>query len=270
MRRIVTLTTDFGVSDNFIGVMKGVILNIAPDAAIVDLTHGIPPQNVIAGALALESAVDFFPRGAIHVGVVDPGVGTDRRPIALSTERAIYVGPDNGLFDLALRRTPLRQAVHLTNTSMFRSPVSATFHGRDIFASVGGHLVAGVPFRSLGDPIDTLVKLDIPEPMYEADALRLQVIAADRFGNLVTNLERARLESWAAEPNNVVVHIRGREVRIHRTYADVGPGDLVAYVGSGGRLEIGVNGGSALEALGAVIGDDVILRRGGLFPANLP
>jgi len=261
MRRIVTLTTDFGTADTFVGVMKGVILSLAPDAVLVDLTHEIPPQDAMAGALALESAVEYYPRGTLHVAVVDPGVGTDRLPIAISTERATFVGPDNGIFTLALRKTPLRQAVRLSNSTYFRHPVSATFHGRDIFASVAGHLAAGVPFRSLGDPIDRVVELALPEPKWKGEELELRVLWIDRFGNLVTNLDRPTFDRTGL-PESVTLHAGGLTVHgICRTFGDVGRGEPVAYFGSGGRLEVAVREGSAQEASGARRGDCVVLTR---------
>jgi S-adenosylmethionine hydrolase len=262
MRRIITLTTDFGLADTFVGAMKGVILSVAPDAAMVDLTHEIPAQDIIAGALALESAVDFFPRGTIHVAVVDPGVGTTRRPIAISTERAIYIGPDNGLFTLALRKTPLRQLVRLSNTSYFRQPVSATFHGRDIFASVAAHLVAGVPYHALGERIESLVELEVREPMEQGDEILLRLLTIDRFGNLITNLRRERFEAWADDRERLRIETGGMEIRgIHATFGDVESGEPVAYFGSGGRLEIAIRDGSAAAVVGARRGDSIVLRR---------
>jgi len=262
MRRIITLTTDFGLKDTYVGVMKGVVLSVAPDAVVVDLTHGVPPQDILSGALALESAVDYFPRGTIHVAVVDPGVGTDRRPIAISTERAIYIGPDNGLFTLALHKTPVRQAVRLSNSSYFRHPVSATFHGRDVFASVAAHLAAGVPFHALGERIESLVELDVPEPMEQGDELRLKILAVDRFGNLITNLRRDRLDAWAERTEGLRIELGAMEVRgIQSTFGDVAPGSPVAYFGSGGRLEIAIRNGDAAGFLGLSPDDPISLRR---------
>src|ERR1044071_10245 len=161
---IITLTTDFGETDTYAGVMKGVILGIAPDASIVDLTHGITSQDIVGAALALESALDYFPDGTIHVAVVDPGVGSDRKAIAIQTENFFLVGPDNGLFSLALDRHPHLQAIHLTNSQFHLKSVSATFHGRDIFAPVAAQIARGAPLLDLGAPIEDLTKLVIPKP----------------------------------------------------------------------------------------------------------
>ncbi len=159
---IITLTTDFGFRDTFAGVMKGVILSIAPAAQIVDLCHGIPPQDILAGALALEESAAFFPRGTIHVAVVDPGVGSDREAIAVETERAFYIGPDNGLFDLVVKKERLKRAVKLQNPRYRLPAVSATFHGRDIFAPAAAHLANGVALDEFGAPIAPLTELAIP------------------------------------------------------------------------------------------------------------
>lgn len=248
---IITLTTDFGATDNFAGVMKGVILGIAPDAAIIDLCHEIPPQDILAGALALESAVDYFPPGTIHLAVVDPGVGSERAAIAVETDRFILVGPDNGVFTLAVDKCGQFQAVELTNPEFHLSPLSATFHGRDIFAPVAAHIAKGARLFELGEPVEQLCRIALPVPKTHGFVLEAQVLRSDRFGNLITNLTQARYDAWmAGRVQSARVQIGETTVgEIRRTYADVEPGAPVAYFGSGGRLEIGVRNGSAAQVM---------------------
>jgi S-adenosylmethionine hydrolase len=257
--RIITLTTDFGQSDPFVGIMKGVILGIAPQAAIVDLCHGIPPQNITAGALALEAALGYFPPGTIHVGVVDPGVGGSRAAVAIETGRAIYVGPDNGLFSLALLQDSMVRAVHLTNPAYHCHPVSATFHGRDIFAPVAAHLANGVPLKEFGEPVEELVSLDLSEPDLVPDALVAHVLHSDRFGNLITDL-RADHPLSVRVHNSPLIFVGGATIKgVSRTYSDVPDGLPVAYFGSGGRLEIGICNGSASEVYGVTPGGTILI-----------
>ena len=258
-RPILSLTTDFGLADSYVGVMKGVILGICPEAALVDLSHTIAPQDVQQAAFVLATAAPYFPPGAVHLVVVDPGVGSERRPIAVQTERAVFVAPDNGVLSLALAQDPPRRAVHLTNPAYHRAPVSATFHGRDIFAPAAAHLACGLELDRLGEllsPTD-LVALPAVEPQRQPDGTWLgRVLHVDHFGNLITNFRAAHL-SLAAEPILTV----GREkiAGLHRTFADVAPGELVVYLGSSGYLEIAVRDGNAAERLGAGVGEGVHL-----------
>jgi S-adenosylmethionine hydrolase len=261
---IITLTTDFGTSDPFVGMMKGVILGIASAASIVDLCHEIPPQDILAGALALESAVEYFPVRSIHLAVVDPGVGTDRAPIAIETNGSILVGPDNGLFTLVLARSPLIRAVRLTNPQFHRSQVSATFHGRDIFAPVAAHLALGIPIAELGERIGEIRQLDIPRPIITKREMSATVLNIDHFGNLITNITIDELRAWMEERvlANVEVHAGIAKVTgINQTFADVAPGMPVAYIGSGGRLEIGVRNGNAASALQVARGAEISVHK---------
>lgn len=257
---LITLATDFGTRDPFVGLMKGAILSIAPGATIVDLTHAIEPGDILAGALALEAVVGVFPPEAIHVGVVDPGVGSSRAAVALRTDAGVFVGPDNGLFTLALARAPLRRAVRLTNPRYHRPAVSATFHGRDIFAPVAAHLALGASLDDLGEPIDKLVTLDVPRPRRDGDTLILHVLHVDRFGNLITDLVASEHPDWLSARSRLLVGdttIRS----IRRTFADVAPGQPVAYVGSLGRLEIAVRDGSAAATMRVGRGETITLCR---------
>lgn len=256
---IITLTTDFGLSDPFVGAMKGGILGIAPNATLIDLCHDVPPQNILVGALMLEAACPYFPTGTIHVAVVDPGVGSERAPIAIETEQGRFVGPDNGLFTAILERDPMRRAVRLTNPVYHRHPVSATFHGRDLFAPVAAHLAAGAPFEDLGEPIRELVSLPLPRPVPRDGGLELHILHVDRFGNLVTDLRPDDLARFAGN-RPVLLRVGETEIAgIRRTYADVERGEPVAYFGSAGRLEIAVREGSAAEWLGLRPGEAVWL-----------
>lgn len=254
---VVTLLTDFGLHDPYVGIMKGVILSRAPMATIVDLTHGIPPQQVALGALALRSAVKFFPAGTIHVAVVDPGVGSQRRAIAVRTGVHIFLGPDNGLLALAAPAEERREVRELTNAGLFCHPVSKTFHGRDIFAAVAGHLAAGVPFANVGPEVTDIVELDLPAPSASGNVVRGQVLYVDHFGNLVTNFDPQSLSCFAA--GRVWFRIRNSWVYgIVSTYADLPPGATGALFGSWGLLEITQRNGNAAAALGARVGDELV------------
>ncbi len=249
----ITLTTDFGTGDSYVAQMKGVIAGIAPHARVIDGTHDLPAQNVLAAAVVLDSMVDAFTDGTIHLVVVDPGVGTGRAAVAVKTSRFTLVGPDNGVFTLVLERYPPTAIVRLTDEAYHRDSVSVTFHGRDIFAPVAGYLANGVAIERLGEPVTTLVNLNIPEPREAGSRLTGVVLVADHFGNLVTNLSRDRCDVWLGQRDmaGVVISVKGYEIgAVRRTYADVEPGEAVAYFGSSGRLELAVRNGSAREKFG--------------------
>ncbi len=257
--RIVTLTTDFGYRDPFVGIMKGVVSAINPAAAIIDLTHGVAPQDVTGGALALAAAVDFFPEGTIHVAVVDPGVGGNRRPVLLETDRACYVGPDNGLLSLAVGRQRLTRVIHLSNPEFHLRPPSNTFHGRDIFAPAAAHVSRGVPPEELGEPVEAFEELNIPVPEEQGgNRIRGEVIYVDGFGNLTTNIRREDLQGF--EPGGVSVRVGDRVIRrLSANYASAGTGNYLALVNSWGLLEISRCDGSAEAGLGAGVGAPVLL-----------
>ena len=270
---IITLTTDFGTADTFVGQMKGVILGIAPGATVVDLTHEVPPQDTVAGALAVESAVDAFPDGTIHVVVVDPGVGTSRRALAVRATRHVYVGPDNGVLTLALRRDEPVAMVDVTNPRYLRPRPSATFHGRDVFAPAAAYLATGVPLTDLGPAVDHAIALGLPQPDVTPEGVTAHVLAADRFGNLVTDLTGAALSAWLGghDAGGVTVHAGEQAIAgVRRTYGDVPQGAMVAYVGSGGRLEVARRGGSAAALLGLKRGHPVHLVRANASAAPQP
>lgn len=262
---IITLTTDFGTADTYVAQMKGVILGIAPCAILIDVTHAVPPQDVLAAALALESLVGAFPLGTIHIAVVDPGVGSDRAVLAVRTENGIWIAPDNGLLTAVMDRERIIETIQLTNAQYHRQPVSATFHGRDIFAPVAAHLATGVPLSTLGEPASTPKRLPLPQPIVHADSLELHAIHTDRFGNVITDLIESQLESWRHDQPNASVSLQaGNETidGISRTFADITPGKPLAYIGSGGRLEIAIRNGHAATELGLAPGSIISLKSG--------
>jgi hypothetical protein len=256
--QIITLTTDFGTQDWFAGAMKGVILGIAPRAVVVDLTHELPAGEVRGGAFALAAGCRWFPKGAVHVAVVDPGVGSARKAIAVKTADYFFVGPDNGVLSLALTRENIRSVHRLENEKFFLTPVSRTFHGRDIFAPVAAHLSRGVAIHQLGPAQKDFVRLPWPKPRQARTGLEGEVVFIDRFGNTITNIENSRLNS----PGNYRI-FAGRKCLcpVKDFYQAVPAAQAVAVPGSSGFLEIAVNGGSAAQRFRLKIGDRVNLRQ---------
>lgn len=252
---LITLTSDFGAKDGYVAAMKGVILSICPEATLVDVTHDIPPQDVRHGAFVLHTVAPCFPPGTVHLAVVDPGVGTRRRAVAVQTARAIFVAPDNGLLSFALMGEADYTAVELSSPEYHRHPVSATFHGRDIFAPAAAHLCRGVPLTAFGPVAEALTLFPIPRPFYtDADILCGEVIHVDRFGNVVSNVRREDV-LW---PRVRAIHLRGRAIqRLCYTYGEAKPGELIALLGSSGYLEVAAREGSAADRLGAKVGDSV-------------
>ena len=236
--------------------MKGVILGIAPRCAVVDLTHDVAPQNIAEAAYRLAASCPFFPAATVFCCVVDPGVGSERRAVAVRTDRFFFVAPDNGLLAPALRRDPAVECVLLDNPALHLPAISSTFHGRDIFAPVAAHLASGVPFRELGTAIDTtaLVQPADIDPVQTAAGWKGKVMAVDHFGNLLTNFAATHVEGF------VYVEVGGVRVsRLSRTFADVPAFAPVAYIGSGGCLEIAVNRGNAAREWNLQAGADVLL-----------
>ncbi|MCA1905214.1 MAG: SAM-dependent chlorinase/fluorinase [Desulfarculus sp.] len=261
---IISLTSDFG-PDVFVGLMKGVILGICPNAHLVDLSHAVAPQDVLGGALVLEQVFGVFPAGTVHLAVVDPGVGSQRRGLAIAALGQAWVGPDNGLFTPVLRADPAARAYLLTNRAYFRpGSTSATFHGRDVFAPVAAHLARGVSPADLGPEVADPLRLEWPLPVREGDSLRGQVLFADRFGNLITNLERGLVEAFlAGRPARV--ELGGLVVDgLAPCYAAAGPGQPLALFNSLERLELAINNGDLSAKLGfsrlAARGAPVLVR----------
>lgn len=259
---IITLTTDFGTRDPWVGIMKGVILGICPGAQLVDLSHDIAPQDVLEGALCLEAAVRYFPPETIHLAVVDPGVGSARRGLAIRASGQSFVGPDNGLLSLAveLGGGPT-EAVELTNRAYRLAALSRTFHGRDLFAPAAAHLAMGVPLARFGSAVGDPERLSPPRARSEEGRVLGQVIGVDRFGNLVTSVTEADL-AGLGEPRALVVEVAGVGVGAPvAAYSDAPPGGAGAVVGSTGRLEVFVREGSARSALGCGRGAPVLVRQ---------
>jgi len=248
-KRIITLLTDFGAQDYFVGAMKGVILSINPEANVVDITHNISPQDIETAAFNLFCCYRSFPSGTIHVAVVDPGVGSARKPIAIECAQQFFVGPDNGLFSWICDREKDWQAVQLTNSKFFHQPVSRTFHGRDIFAPIAAELSKGLAINELGEPVDDIVRLDPLEPKRVDDrTIEGRVIHIDRFGNCVTNLRPADLS--ADGDTSWKLTIGGQEISSFlEFFAEGEEGDIFCIVGSAGFLEIASRNRSAAQIL---------------------
>lgn len=254
MRGIITLTTDFGRRDPWVGTMKGVILAVMRDVHLVDLTHEIAPHDVLEAALALEAAAPFFPAGTVHLAVVDPGVGGARRALVVARDEQRFVGPDNGLFTPFLL-TAGWQAFELSAPE-YRLPVAShTFHGRDVFAPAAAHLALGVPPERFGRAVTDPVRLPWPASRASAGGMAGEVVHVDRFGNLVTSIRAVDVA-----PDGVV-EVAGRELPLVRIFADIDRGTVAGLVGSSGRLEIAARETSAAASLGVGRGAPVLLRR---------
>jgi S-adenosylmethionine hydrolase len=241
-RSIITLLTDFGWGDGYIGAIKGVILGINPHCRISDVAHEIAPHDVMGAALVLGQIYPFFPSGTIHVVVVDPGVGGTRRPLVLEAGGYLFVGPDNGCFTPVLKRERAVRAYELTEERFRLSRVSHTFHGRDIFAPVAAHLSLGVSTAAMGPPLDTttLTTLSIPDPVLEGATLIGEVIRVDSFGNLVTNISPETFQTLAGN-ETIQIEIKGEKVEgLKQSYEEGGEGEIIALWGSAGFLEIAV------------------------------
>ena len=283
--------TDFGTADGYVGTMKGVILSIVPHAQLVDISHEIAPQDIRQAAYVLYTAYPFFSPHTVHLVVVDPGVGSARRPIALRTPTGYFVGPDNGVFSYVMACEPVETLVELSDPRYRLTEVSHTFHGRDVFAPAAAHLAAGVPITSLGPPAPDPVTFPLPRLEVTPDGITGEVLHADRFGNVITSIGRLvwDRDELSLEPafqeagkrnsesanrqivgdggrvhfkaNPAVVVVAGQEITsVHHTYAEVERGQVLALVGSEAHLEIAVREGSAVRRLGLQPGDPVVLR----------
>lgn len=277
-RPTIALLTDFGVQDSYVGVMKAVIASIAPSARVIDITHSIPQGGIRQAAFKIWQAEPYFPTGTTFVLVVDPGVGTDRRAVAVEWADRRLVAPDNGVLTFLLAQRAPERAIELTEPRYQLRPVSSTFHGRDIFAPAGAHLAAGVPLPDLGAPIKDLNRLRLPTlARPDSDAIKGEIVNIDVFGNLISSIGRLRqeegglaFEPWLPSsehgrlPMPAAAHLPGgTRLPLHGTFGDVAPGQPVAYVGSEGLLEIAINGGSAQQEFQLAIGDPIELRAQG-------
>ncbi len=270
-RPIVTLTTDFGISDHFVGTMKGVILDIVPDAEIVDISHAVQAFDVLDGALTIAQAYSYFPPRTVHLVVVDPGVGTARRPIIASTDQHHFVAPDNGVLSLIYGREERVHVRHVSSDHYFRQPISNTFHARDIFAPVAAYLAKGVDSEKFGDEVEDFVRFNSPKPKPAgADSLRGVVLKVDRFGNLITNITPQDAPMlFAEQPPAFKIVVGKQEVtEMKSAYAEGAPNEIFGILGSMGYLEIATNRGPAAQILGAGKGSDVTVIIGATAAAR--
>jgi len=257
----VTLITDFGTRDGFVGAMKGVILSINPDVRLVDITHDIDPQDLVGAAFALNSSYPFFPEGTVHLVVVDPGVGGQRRPIALEGDGHLFVGPDNGIFSMLRLGGRISRAVEIRERRFMLPEISCTFHGRDIFAPAAAYLSKGTDIGLLGPELAEISTVRMPRPSPEGDTLAAEIIHIDRFGNLVTNLTPGDLSGFAGDRPFVIEAGAIAIGEISPAYEDVPEGRPLAIWDSFGFLEIAVNRGNASEMLGLGRGSAVRVRK---------
>ncbi|PYU08665.1 MAG: hypothetical protein DMG33_00920 [Acidobacteria bacterium] len=257
---IITLTTDYGTNDHLVGTLKGVILKINPDVTIVDITHEVAPYDVLDGALAIASAYRYFPARTIHVVIVDPGVGTERRPLLVSGETQYFVAPDNGVLSLVYEQETALLVRHATAEHYFLQPVSKTFHGRDIFAPVAGWLSKGWQSASMGEEISDYKRFALPKPKAADGVTQGTVLRMDHFGNLLTNFRPDDMPDGALKSGTLKMQVNGKEVkRLVETFAQGEPGEPVALVGSSGFIEIAVNKGNAGRVVGAGRGAAVVV-----------
>ena len=261
MRPVIALLTDFGTTDHYAGTMKGVLLGICPDATLVDISHDIPAHDVLAGALELAGAYRYFPSGTIFVAVVDPGVGSPRRGLAADTGDYRFVAPDNGVLTQVLRETPAKKIVELTERRYARPTVSRTFEGRDRFAPAAGWLAKGTQLAALGRPVPDIQKLDIPLPETSTDVIRGVVLRVDRFGNLVTNIDRKTVERLG-QTSAITIDAAGRRIaRLVATYSELPADGVGALFGSTDHLELAAPSSSAAEKLGLTRGAPITVSR---------
>jgi S-adenosylmethionine hydrolase len=260
-RPVVALLTDFGTRDHYAGTMKAVILGICPDVTLVDITHDIPPHDVLTAALELAASYKYFPAGAIFLAVVDPGVGSARRGIAADTGDHRLVAPDNGVLTAVLRESPARRVVELTERRYARPTVSRTFEGRDRFAPAAAWIAKGVDLSALGRSAGSIQQLSIPLPSVTDDLLAGEVLRVDRFGNLVTNIDRKLFERFIHSDGIEISAATHRIARVVTTYAEAAANEVCALFGSSDHLEIAVNAGSASDRLNLSRGAPVTIRR---------
>ena len=258
---IITLTTDFGLTDIYVGEMKGVIFQINPQVQIVDITHSIPPQNLFSAAFQINNVYQYFPAGSIHIIVVDPGVGSQRRSIVCQTEKATFVCPDNGICTKIFEQEELIRAIEITNLNFCLPQVSRTFHGRDVFAPVAAYISCGISLTDLGPEISNITMLSIPQPKITEDGIIGEVIWIDHFGNAITNVS---MESFKSTFFNAkfAIQIAGMEIdRLSSFYNESDVGSTLALVNSSGNIEIAVNQGSASSILNIKVGEKILFLK---------
>jgi S-adenosylmethionine hydrolase len=258
MRKIITLTTDFGLQDYYVSAMKGVMLNVAPQVRLIDISHEIPSQDIMAGSWVLKNTASLYPKGTVHLVVVDPGVGSERKAIALKLGDQYFVGPDNGIFSL-LTKEKATEAVELTNPHYWNGHPSNTFHGRDIFAPAAAHLSNGVDLEELGRPVNDLHTYHWAVPIADKDGIEGWIIHIDKFGNLITNISSELIEE-TMDSEKLKIYVGNTILeRIEKMFSAVPEGEPVAYIGSSGMLEVGINKGNAKQMLGVQKGARISL-----------
>jgi len=260
-RPIITLTTDYGTSDHLVGVMKGVILSINPEVNIVDITHSVLAHDILDGALAIGEAYKYFPPKTIHVVVVDPGVGTERRPILVAADQHYLVAPDNGVLSSVYDQTEALYVWNVISEHYFRNPISKTFHGRDVFAPIAAWLSKSWQTSAFGEPITDFVRFNIPKPKATGNTVKGVVLRVDQFGNLVTNLKAEDVPAFAAADGKFTIRAGNAVVKkVVPTFAEGPAGEAVGIIGSSGYLEISVNKANAAKTLGVARGAEVTVE----------
>lgn len=254
---VITLITDFGLQDGYVGVVKGVITKINPSVNIIDISNNIESQDIFQAAYVLYSSYAYFPKGTIHVVVVDPGVGSKRKVLCLKTKDYLFIAPDNGVLSFIAAGEESPSIREITNKKLFLPEISDTFHGRDIFAPTAAHLSKGLSYKDLGKRVSKIKEIDLPKPIRSPrGVLKGEIIYVDGFGNLITNINRDMIDRLKEKSENLVIVVGRRKLnKISNSYADVGVGDVVAIFGSSGYLEISVNHGSARDVLNLKKGD---------------
>jgi len=259
IRPTITLTTDFGLDDEYVGVVKGVLLSFLPDVQLVDITHSIAPQDIQKAAMIIDRACRFFPEATVHLAVVDPGVGSARRLLAIKTSRSFFVGPDNGIFTAILQSESTIKIHHITNSNLFLSPVSSTFHGRDIMAPIAARLQAGMDIGKVGPLVasNSCRMLPVSSPQIAGHQLTGEIICRDRFGNLRTNISEQTIKAFAGR-REITLRIGSKKIAgVCSTYAEASAGELIAVMDSFGSMEIAIVCGNAAGELHAAVGDKV-------------
>ncbi len=258
---IITLLTDFGAKDHYVASMKGVILSINPKCTLIDITHQVSPQDIREGAFLLAHAFSYFPRRTIHLAIVDPEVGGERKPILLQTKNYFFVGPDNGLFTWVAAKDGVDRVIHLTNPKYFLSSVSSTFHGRDIFSPVAAHLSLGIRPESFGTRMDQWATFDLKKPEEKGKRLLGEVLFIDHFGNLISNVDRQRFFDFVKGRPFVIQIGKKKILKVRQSYWEGQKGEIIALFGSVGFLEIAVREGNAQQRLKMGRGDPIIIER---------
>ncbi len=260
-RPIVALLTDFGTRDHYVGAMKGVVLGLCPEAALVDISHDVPAHDVLTAGLELAAAYRYFPAGTVFLAVVDPGVGSARRGLAAEAGEHRFVAPDNGVLTAVFQDAPPKRVVELTERRYARPTVSRTFEGRDRFAPAAAWLAKGIQLTALGRPLGGYLTVDIPLPQTEDGRIAGEVLRIDKFGNLVTNIDRKAFEGLC-RGGAIQIEAGGQSIgRVVETYADIGPGEVCALIGSTDHLEIAANSTSAAGGLSLDRGAQVVVSR---------